>query len=305
MRLEQSLHDRGEEGTVVMHKNDDGQPQLAVEKLEEGAYVAFQLDMSHWANKFPETSPGREGMKTLQDKLHIHMALTRTPSLLEPCTEGETQLEVQYLANENVPHVVFGERFLNVLDWFFTRNPFSAESARRNEVCKFAEEDSKKYKRPEKEGESISVPRELPPWPEWVRLFKGTKQYVVLGTKLLVTQYTDAATKAPWNITKYAMRCVNTRYLYDLDTLGKAEKACDIDQEAQEAAPKLCDLDDALRTMSKGKASETDLERASKTVFAALRVPKNAIPVKVWRDVNDAHAPDPVRFAREVAFVKQ
>lgn len=304
--LREQMREEGREGNIVMYKDDEGNLKLEVEPEEEGTYVAFQLDTSHWAKRFTVGTPGHAGMKALQEQMHRHIVLTR-PVLLETCKEGETVLEAQYLTKDEVPLENFHKRYLNVMDWFFSRNPLSSEGARRTQVAKYAVEDGKTCERPvlQQDGthSSIVINRKLPPWPDYVDWFTATKQYAVLGTKLLVTEYTDAPAESRWDVTIFAMRCMNTRRLFDLYAQMKAEAACN------KEAPAARDLDDALQTLAArklGKNRNRDVvDRASKTLYAALRMPEGAIAAKVWRDIRGAHKPDPLRFAREVAYVTQ
>lgn len=308
-RFLQDMKERGKEEVVVVRINDDGQPELAcVAAAEEGTYVAFQLDTSHWANQYPEGSPGRAGMEALQSQMLCYIALTGTLSLLEPCKEGETQLEMHYLAADDLPLKPLGECYLDVKDWFFTRNPVSREAKRRSEIAARVQKESKAQKHPGEDTRTVV----LEPWPDYVQYLENTKQYAVLGTKLLVTQYTDAPKGARWDISKYAMKCVGVRHLRDRDVLHKANEAYEkFKQDSREATSAPCSLADALQTLSDvGKPdgpTKKDVKRASNVVFGALRMPEVALPAKVWRDISAAPAPaaDPLRFAREVEFVQR
>ena len=306
-RYKQAMRERGEEGEVIVRRTPAGREEFTVTKVGKGTYIAFQLDMGHWANQFPEGSPGRAGMEALQSQMHLHTVMTSTSDLLESCKVGKTQLEVQYLADDLVPLESLCKCYLNVKEWFFSRNPVSADGARRKQVAQHAKEDAKKYERPKTKEGSLKHTAKLEPWPEYA-YFKDTKQYAMFGTKLLVTQYTDAP-KTRWDVIKHAMKCLDARVIHDVDLLRQANEAYEkFKQESQAAASAPCTFDEALQILTavdESDLTEEEVKRASNVVFGALRVPDVALPAKVWRDVSAASRPDPFRFVREVAFVRQ
>ncbi|KZT65849.1 hypothetical protein DAEQUDRAFT_768560 [Daedalea quercina L-15889] len=174
------------------------------DKWKRGTYIAFQFDVSHLAQKFPEGSLKRKGMDSLQEHMQTHIGFTGTPDLLETCEEGRTKVDVQYLASEELPLDGWKKSYLQVLDYFFERDPLAKQTARARKALETVRANIAAGRHPDA--------YEPPTYP-WFARFDGTKQYTVFGTKLLVTRYEDS--DETWDLSDMGLKLLNTRHHRD------------------------------------------------------------------------------------------